>query len=65
MSERCRQPTGNHLARILIARGWTVSSGACPRGYEKGWDFRRVGNTLVPLNAKAAVMFKGYAAPLA
>ena len=60
MSERRRKPTGNRLARILIAHGWMVRTGHPPQGYERAWDFRRVGNTLVPLNARAEAMIRDF-----
>lgn len=57
---RQRKPRGNRLARILIAHGWTVRTSPPPWGYEKAWDFRRVGNTQVPLNAKAAALMQDF-----
>jgi hypothetical protein len=55
---RHRRPTGNHLARILIARGWNVRTSLAPKGTEKFWDFRRAGSLLIPLNPKAEAVMR-------
>lgn len=60
MSERRRKPTGNHLARLLIVHGWNVRTSQPQKGYEKFWDFRRVGNALVPLNVKAEAIMRDF-----
>jgi hypothetical protein len=61
MAERRRKPTGNRLARILIARGWNVRAAGPPRqAYQRMWEFYRAGGMLVALNTRANTVLEDF-----